>query len=204
MKLKNVLGFVYRSVLAILVILTICFATSTSSYKQVMKEEAVGFNKNLEFNSYVESKKKVEVKKPAKTVKKTTQTKKPTTSSSNNTKTNSSKTLSGSLTGYAADCPQCNGTLACMPKYNVYKNNVVTYNDKGYGNVRIVASSKNLPCGSIIRFNSSRISSAPVYAIVLDRGVTGNNIDLLVESEAKAYKNVGRSKITYEVLRSGW
>lgn len=112
--------------------------------------------------------------------------------------------LTGSLTGYAADCPLCNGTLACKASYNVYKNNVVTYSDSFYGDVRIVASSKSLPCGSIIRFELKSISSEPVYAIVLDRGVTGNNIDLLMPTESSASKIVGRRTITYEVLRNGW
>ncbi len=111
---------------------------------------------------------------------------------------------SGDLTGYAADCPACNGTLACKPKYNVYKNGVLTYPDESYGNVRIVASSKNLKCGSIIRFSSKAISNEPVTAIVLDRGVLGTDIDLLTPTEAYAYKYVGRRKITYEVLRYGW
>ena len=57
-------------------------------------------------------------------------------------------TYTGDLTGYSADCPACNGTLACKPKYDVYKNGVVTYPDKEYGNVRIVAThQKNLKCG---------------------------------------------------------
>lgn len=112
--------------------------------------------------------------------------------------------FTGSLTGYAADCPLCNGTLACKTSYDVYKNNVVTYADSVYGDVRIVASSKSLPCGSIIRFQLKTISSEPVYAIVLDRGVTGNNIDLLMPTESSASKIVGRRTITYEVIRSGW
>lgn len=103
----------------------------------------------------------------------------------------------GDLTGYSADCPACNGTLACMPKYNVYKNGVTTYSDKEYGDVKIVASSKKVPCGSIIKYNDK-------YAIVLDRGVLGYDLDLLVESEAYAIKYVGRSEITYEIIRSGW
>lgn len=103
----------------------------------------------------------------------------------------------GDLTGYSADCPACNGTLACMPKYNVYKNGVTTYEDKDYGNVSIVATSKKIPCGSIIRFKDT-------YAVVLDRGVLSYDVDLLVESEAYARQNVGRSQITYEIIRSGW
>lgn len=103
----------------------------------------------------------------------------------------------GDLTGYSADCPQCNGTLACMPNYDVYKNGIVTYKDVDYGDVKIVASSKNIKCGSIIKYEDN-------YAIVLDRGVLGYDIDLLVESEEYARQNVGRSKITYEIIRSGW
>lgn len=110
----------------------------------------------------------------------------------------------GDLTGYVAHCPDCYGTLACKTDYNVYKNGVVTYPDSTYGNVRIVASSKNLKCGSIIRFSVSSLSSEPIYAIVLDRGVLGTDIDLLVATEDEAIVNVGRKKITYDVLRAGW
>lgn len=113
-------------------------------------------------------------------------------------------TFSGDLTGYAADCPLCNGTLACKPSYKVYKNNVVTYNDSTFGKVRIVASSKQLSCGSVIKFNAKSLSNEPIYAIVLDRGVLGHNIDLLMPTEAAAYQQVGRKKITYEVVRNGW
>ena len=113
-----------------------------------------------------------------------------------------SNNLGGYLTGYGADCPLCGGTLACLSSYNVYKNNVVTYNDRTYGNVRIVASSRNLPCGSIVRINSNRVPGG--LAIVLDRGVLGNNLDLLCPSEDYASQYVGRSYVTYEVLRRGW
>jgi hypothetical protein len=113
--------------------------------------------------------------------------------------------IKGDLTGYSADCPACYGTLACKPSYKVYKNGVVTYPDKEYGNVRIVAThQKNLKCGSIIKFNLSTISKEPVYAIVLDRGVLGTDVDLLVENSSVAYNKVGRRKITYEVVRIGY
>ena len=112
------------------------------------------------------------------------------------------ETYTGDLTGYGADCPLCGGTLACMPSLDVLHGNV-HYTDATYGNVRIVASSQNLPCGSVIKFNS-RISSDPIVAIVLDRGVLGTNIDLLSTSEADALQNVGRSVITYDVIRKGW
>lgn len=111
-------------------------------------------------------------------------------------------TFTGDLTGYAADCPLCNGHLGCTGKW--VGDGTTTYEDLDYGNVLIVASSKNLPCGSIISFDAKYISKDKVYAIVLDRGVLGNDIDLLVESEDFARKKVGRHKLTYDVLRFGW
>ena len=90
-----------------------------------------------------------------------------------------------------------------MPSYNI-RDGKDYYVDDTYKKVKIVASSKNLPCGSIVRFESSRISPDPVIAIVLDRGVRGNALDLLSPSEEYARTNVGRSTITYDVLRLGW
>lgn len=112
-------------------------------------------------------------------------------------------TYTGDLTGYAYNCPLCNGTLGCMPKYNV-KDGTTTYKDYEYGEVKIVASSKNIACGSIIRFKSDRVGEGEQFAIVLDRGVGGYALDLLTPSEDYASKYIGRSKITYDVLRSGW
>ncbi|MBQ6840853.1 MAG: hypothetical protein IJO63_01900 [Bacilli bacterium] len=112
-------------------------------------------------------------------------------------------TYTGDLTGYVYNCPACTGHLACNSNYNI-KDGTITYPDEDYGEVNIVASSVNLPCGTIIRFNSSRISDKPVIAVVMDRGVLGNAIDFLSESEEYAIKTVGRSTITYDVLRVGW
>ncbi len=111
-------------------------------------------------------------------------------------------TYTGDLTGYNADCPLCSGHLACASSYNVL-NGTETYPDISYGNVRIVASSSNLPCGTVIRFNKSNLSNDPIVAIVLDRGVLGNDIDLLTSTLDKAY-TIGRSSISYDVLRTGW
>ncbi len=112
-------------------------------------------------------------------------------------------TYTGDLTGYVYNCPLCGGTLGCKPSYDIsdYK---TTYYDEVYGTVRIVASSSNLPCGSIVRIYSSRISEEPTIAIVLDRGVRGNALDLLSESNEYAYNIIGRSVITYDVLRFGY
>ena len=108
-------------------------------------------------------------------------------------------TLTGDLTGYSADCPLCGGTLGCTGQ-NVL-DGTTTYNDKMYGTVDIVASSKSLACGSVISFT---LNGQKRTAIVLDRGVLGTDIDLLVPSEEYARKNVGRRKFTYDVLRVGW
>lgn len=112
-------------------------------------------------------------------------------------------TYTGDLTGYAHDCPLCSGKLACLPSYDI-TDGTNTYFDSEYGNVYIVASSKNLPCGSIVSFYSNRIGEGRILAIVLDRGVRGNSLDFLTPTEQYAYDNIGRSSITYDVLRSGW
>ncbi len=117
---------------------------------------------------------------------------------------NTKYTFVGDLTGYAGDCRLCTGYLACPPRTNVLKEGIY-YNDKTYGTLRIVASSKRYPCGTIIRFNVPKLSDEPIMAIVLDRGVGGNTIDLLTESESYAIKYVGRVKnLEFEVLRQGW
>ena len=112
-------------------------------------------------------------------------------------------TYTGDLTGYAHNCPMCSGKLGCLPNYDI-TNGTTKYPDATYGEVYIVASSKNLACGSIVTFNSPKISSEPVVAIVLDRGVRGNALDILVANESIAVNNIGRSSISYDVLRSGW
>ena len=113
-------------------------------------------------------------------------------------------TFTGELTGYAGDCPLCSGYLACPPRTNVLKEGIY-YKDKTYGTVRIVASSKDYPCGTILKFNVNKLSQEPIIAIVLDRGVSGNVIDLLTETEENAIKNIGRVRnLEFEVLRKGW
>lgn len=113
-------------------------------------------------------------------------------------------TFTGELTGYSGDCPLCTGYLACPPRTNVIKKGIY-YTDKKYGKIRIVASSKNYPCGTILRFKVKKLSDEPIVAIVLDRGVGGNVIDLLTESGEYASKYVGRvKKLNFEVLRDGW
>lgn len=109
------------------------------------------------------------------------------------------KSTSGILTAYTANCPECSGKLGCN-NLNVL-DGTTKFNDKLYGEVNIVASSPNLACGSIIRFENENNDN--ITAIVLDRGVSGNAIDLLVENHNLAIKK-GRKKINYDILRIGW
>ena len=109
------------------------------------------------------------------------------------------ETKTGSLTGYAANCSSCSGKLGCNGMD--VRDGTTTYQDKEFGKVSIVASSKKLKCGSIVRFT---LNKEEITAIVLDRGVLNNDLDLLVESESYANKKIGRKKITYDILRNGY
>lgn len=108
-------------------------------------------------------------------------------------------TYVGYLTGYVADCPLCGGTLGCTGQ-DVLTNRVTSYSDNDYGTVDIMASSTSLACGSIVQYN---LNGETRTAIVLDRGVVGTNLDLLVDNVDKAY-GIGKRYITYDILRFGW
>lgn len=113
-------------------------------------------------------------------------------------------TFNGDLTGYAGDCPKCSGVVACAPYPNVLENGIF-FNDKEFGKIRMVASSSKYPCGTILKFKVNKLSTTPIVAIVMDRGVSGNKIDLLTETEDFARIFVGKVKNqTFEVLRVGW
>ena len=109
-------------------------------------------------------------------------------------------TFTGDLTGYGADCALCSGKLGCTGQD--VRDGTTMYDDPVYGTINIVASSKNLKCGSIITWDNW--DGTKMTAIVLDRGVLGNDIDLLTPSESYASDYVGRHQITYDVLRFGW
>ena len=185
------MGFKILKLIILIIFVGILFYSSTNTKKYYLLEN-YDFSQELGVSTIV-TKKEEEKPKPVEPPK-----------VNNNIQVLGASKYTGDLTGYVAHCPACYGTLACKPKYDVYKNGVVSYPDIEYGNVRIVASSKNLKCGSIIKFNLKTISSEPIYAIVLDRGVLGTDIDLLVATESDAIKKVGRRNTTYEVLRNGW
>lgn len=173
-------GIISKSIKSLLIIASILFIQS-STYIFESKVENVNVNKNVNLSTMALKIDEIEENRLYSAI----------------------DTYTGDLTGYVYNCPLCGGTLACAPKYNI-KDGKDYYDDSVYGRVKIVASSRNLDCGTIVRFNSSRISDEPVVAIVLDRGVTGNSLDLLSPSLEYATHNVGRSSITYDVLRQGW
>lgn len=183
------MGFKIIKLIILISLIGVMFYSSTNTKKYYLLDN-YEFSQELGVNTVAT---KNEEEKP-----------KPVVPNTNNSNVLGANKYRGDLTGYVAHCPACYGTLACKPKYDVYKNGVVTYPDTEYGNVRIVASSKNLKCGSIVKFNLKTISSEPIYAIVLDRGVLGTDLDLLVATEDEAIKKVGRRVTTYEVLRFGW
>ena len=111
-------------------------------------------------------------------------------------------TYTGKMTGYVHNCPKCSGKLACDASLDL-SNGKTTYYDAMYGDINIVAASKNLSCGTIVSIKS-KISTEPIVAIVLDRGVSGTTLDLLSESVEYARRNIGRTDITYDVLRQGY
>lgn len=134
------------------------------------------------------------------------------------------ETYTGILTGYGPDCTGCGnfntGKVSTASGYHV--SNIVdgaiepaftiTYNDKEYGEVRIVAADSTIPFYSIVRITVPHWDS-PVTAIVLDRGSTVGfencrsergcltQFDLLYPTEAES---LGKTKnVTFELLRNG-
>lgn len=108
--------------------------------------------------------------------------------------------FSGELTAYIGNCSDgCSGVLACSPRHVVSEKGIY-FNDSTFGNVRIVATSSNYPCGSIMKF---KVGSSTITAVAMDRGVGGNTVDLLTETTSDAYQ-IGRRSLKFEVLRLGW
>ena len=81
---------------------------------------------------------------------------------------------------------------------------MIYYNDAEYGKVRIVAMSSTIPCGSMIKINVDAYDPDGMYAIVLDRGVSGPMVDLLKES-SKAKSPVRTvNGVTFDIVRYGY
>ena len=115
------------------------------------------------------------------------------------------QTVSGSLSHYGHDCYGCTSGRTASG-YDI-SDGKIYYNDASFGSVRIVAAGYEYPIGSILRLTN--VESTPIIAIVLDRGgAIGSGksftLDLLTESNAKAYQLGVRHDILIEVLRLGY
>ncbi len=114
-------------------------------------------------------------------------------------------TFTGTLTGYGPDCEGCGGRVGCPPRQDVRNGNIY-YNDREYGQIRIVATDPSIPCGTIVKISNLSFSKEPIVAIALDRGsaIKGLTMDLLFESE-KSTNFIGRQRnVFYEIIRWGW
>jgi len=134
------------------------------------------------------------------------------------------KTYTGILTGYGPDCVGCGNRKTKKVKTasgyhiaNIVDDKIepafrITYNDKEYGKVRIVAADSDIPFYSIVRITAPKWKK-PIIAIVLDRGSTVGfsdcrsnkgcltNFDLLYETEKES---LGKTRnVKFELLRSG-
>ncbi len=111
--------------------------------------------------------------------------------------------FNGTMTAYGPDCVGCTGIVACPPRNDVRGGNIY-FNDNEYGQVRIVAADKNIPCGTMLKVTGSSLGEN-VMAIVLDRGgvINGTLMDLLMPSE-RTSSPFGRQNVTYEIIRWGW
>ncbi len=111
------------------------------------------------------------------------------------------ETFTGTLTGYGPNCYGCSGITSSG--YDV--SNTITYNDKDFGEVRIVAADDYFSLYTIVRITNIP-NSEPIIAIVLDRGGNvgfnrGTLFDLLFSSEQEALPRT--ENITFEILRKG-
>lgn len=115
------------------------------------------------------------------------------------------ETVSGNLSHYGHDCYGC--TLDCTASGYDISDGRIYYTDPTFGSVRIVAAGSEFPLGTILRLTN--VESNPIIAIVLDRGSAigqgrSFTLDLLAESNAKAYELGIRNGVLIEVLRFGY
>lgn len=122
----------------------------------------------------------------------------------------------GTFTGYGPDCATCDGRgyVSCPTdtgKYINLKTDGIYYQDKTFGEVRIIAADqREFPCGTIIEISNSDLTK-PILGIVLDTGYSMRSaydqgiihIDLAFASEADL--NISTNKNTnFSVKRWGW
>ena len=107
------------------------------------------------------------------------------------------------ISHFGHDCSGCGAGYVASGYY--IGDGRLYYNDKTFGSLRIVAADYKYPLGTVIRLSYRNQSFG---AIVLDRGGVGDGkkfqIDLLVESEAKASTSGVIYNASLEVLRLGY
>lgn len=108
----------------------------------------------------------------------------------------------GKLVHYGPDCPECSGRLGCNGQDA--RNGNIYYNDSEYGKVRIVAMSSTIPCGSMIKINVNAYDKDGMYAIVMDRGVSGPMVDLLKPSASSPAPVRTVDGVTFDIVRYGY
>jgi len=115
------------------------------------------------------------------------------------------ETFYGQLTAYGADCRGCSGITASG--YDI-RNGNITYVDKEFGNIRIIATDNRYPFGTVIKITEDNFFKNPFLAVVLDRGgaIKGDIIDLAFETgkDNIVWKLGRRRNVKYEILRYGF
>lgn len=124
----------------------------------------------------------------------------------------------GRLTGYGPDCAGCTGSgvVSCRTpnnkRYSLVKDGII-YKDEFYGDLRILAATKNIfPCGTIVKVQKP--NDELFLGIVLDTGETMRkawsergqiwfDLAFKTEKDPEIYKATS-SNVKYEVQRWGW
>lgn len=112
------------------------------------------------------------------------------------------ETLTGNLSAYTASCNGCSGKTASG--YDI--TSTIYYQDKTYGQVRVVSGDRSLPFGSVIKF---KLDNQNITGIVLDRGGSvglGRKVlfDILVNDTKEAYSIGIKKDLKFEILRRGY
>lgn len=109
-------------------------------------------------------------------------------------------TFTGSMSGYGSDI----GDLTAS-EYNI--SNTIYYEDPTYGTLRILASDKCIPFGTVIEVSNSKAGN--FKAIVLDRGKNIGfdrlyDFDLLFKTSGEAKIYGSSLNATFKILRVGY
>lgn len=113
----------------------------------------------------------------------------------------------GTMSAYGFDCVGCGGTTGCRP-YQYVGNGNIYFTDVTYGTLRIVAADMSVPCGTVVKIDSTK-SDELIYAIVLDRGGAIGfdkkvQLDLLMASESETIQHGLAYNTKVDILRYGW